>query len=140
MTKECPNCASKQVTKRGLSEGRQRYVCKSCKKTFSEHKHSQDKKDFALFLYIHSNGIRQISKILKVAPSLVLFWIKKAHEKLKELVKRRLENKRKLDIIELDEIYTYVKKNFRGCSYGLLIAEEKSVLLRLTSQARQIKR
>jgi transposase-like protein len=92
MTKEYPNCASKQVTKRGFREGSQRYVCKSCKKTFSEHKHSQGKKDFALFLYINSNGIRQISRILKVAPPLV----------------------RKLDIIELDEIYKNVKKNSQG--------------------------
>ena len=110
MTKECPNCNSGEVVKRGFRVGYQRYVCKSCKKTFSEHKHSQDKKDFALFLYMHSNGIRQISKIVKVAPSLVLYWIRKAHGRLKELIKRRGEDKRKLDVIELDEIYTYVKK------------------------------
>ena len=137
MTKQCPSCGSEQVTKRGFRKEQQRYVCKSCKKTFSEHIHTQDKKDFALFLYLNSNGIRQISRIVKVAPSLVLFWIKKAHENLKDLIKRRAESKRNLDVIELDEIYTYVKKNFTGCSYGLLIAEEKSVLLRLTSRAKQ---
>jgi len=120
MTKECPNCNSGEVVKRGFRAGYQRYVCKSCKKTFSEHKHSQEKKDFALFLYMNSNGIRQISKIVKVAPSLVLFWIRKAHERLKELIKRRGESNRKLDIIELDEIYTYVKKNLIGARMDCL--------------------
>lgn len=43
-------------------------------------------------------------------------------------------NTDKADIIELDEIYTYVKKRKKGQSYGLLILGEESVLLRLPSE------
>jgi transposase-like protein len=46
------------------------------------------KKDFALFLYLNNNGIRQLMRILKVSPLLVLCWIKKVREDLKELKKR----------------------------------------------------
>jgi hypothetical protein len=35
------------------------------------------------------------------------------------------------DVVELDEIYTFVKKNETECPFGLLILETKSVLLRL---------
>jgi hypothetical protein len=72
---------------------------------------------------------------LEVAPSLVLFWIKEAHEKLKDLIKRRLDNKRKLDVIELDEIYTYVKKKL----HRVLVWTAYSRRQKLTSQARQSK-
>jgi len=132
---ECPKCGSKNFIKNGSYEEVQRYICKGCGETFTdkEARHGKEKKDFALYLYLNNNGIRTISRILKISPSLVLRWIKKAHERLEEMFKERKEEKREADVIELDEIYTYVKKNLKGQSYGLLIAEDKSVLLRLTS-------
>jgi len=134
MVEKCPRCGSEKFVKRGLFLGKQRYKCSGCAKTFSVGVHSQAKKDFALFLYMNNNGIRAISRIVKVSPSVVLAWLKKAHEHLEYLFKIRPEKKAEVDVVELDEIYTYVKKNFKGQSYGLLIAENKSVLLRLTSE------
>ena len=56
-------------------------------------------------------GIRKIALILGASSTAVLKWIRNAHKLLQEL----LENfnplaSEKADIIELDEIYTYVKK------------------------------
>ena len=67
-----------------------------------------------------------------VSPTAVLKWIKNSHKLLTEL----LQNFNplvtdKADVIELDEIYTYVKKREIGQSYGLLILEDKSVLLHI---------
>ena len=134
MKRACPYCERKKSVKRGLSKGKQRYRCNACRRTFSDGAHSQGKKDFALLLYLNNNGIRQISRILKISPSLVLKWLKKAHKHLLELLARRGRIKREVDVIELDEIYTYVKKNFADSRYGLLIADGKSVLLRLSSE------
>ena len=100
-------------------------------------KHSKDKKDFALYLYLNNSGIRVISGILKISPSLVLRWIKKAHEHMEKMFQERKEERSGPEVIELDEIYTYVKKNLKGQSYGLLIAENKRVLLHLTSETRE---
>ncbi|MDR0724260.1 MAG: hypothetical protein LBF23_03645 [Endomicrobium sp.] len=83
MAKECPNCASRWDLEQDIKDT---YAKDVRKRLVSINTH-RIKKDFALFLYIHCNGIRQISRILKVAPSLVLFWIKKAQEKLKGLIK-----------------------------------------------------
>ncbi|GHT58468.1 hypothetical protein AGMMS49950_09870 [Endomicrobiia bacterium] len=45
---------------------------------------------------------------------------------------KKAESKGKIDEIELDEIFAYVKKKSIGCSYGLPIVGDKSVLLRLS--------
>jgi transposase-like protein len=105
----------RSISREGRFKGKQRYKCKECGKTFSEGVHSLKKKDFAIFLYINGNGIRQISRIVKVAPSVVLRWIRMAHENMRYMLKRLSEGRKKrIDEIELDEIYTYVKKTSEG--------------------------
>ena len=133
----CSNCGSKDSYKNGTVKGQQRYVCRKCKKSFGGGVHSQDKKNKAIYLYIHNMGIRHIGRICGVSSSVVINWIKKAGKKI-ELLKIEEEKKGKgeIDEIELDEIYTYVKKNLTGCSYGLLIAGKKSVLLNLKQAMR----
>jgi DNA-directed RNA polymerase subunit RPC12/RpoP len=132
MLEECAHCGSKEYVKRGKFNGKQRYKCKRCKRTFSEGVHSKTKRDFALELYLNNVGMRKIGKILKVYHSVVGNWIKKAYKNVKGKIEVAGEKRQEADIIELDEIYTYVKKNFKGQSYGLLIVEGKSVLLHLT--------
>lgn len=86
-------------------------------------------------MYLNNVGIRKIALFFGVSAPAVLKWIRNAHKLLREL----LENfnplvSDKADIIELDEIYTYVKKRKNEQSYGLLILEDKSVLLRIPSE------
>ena len=60
-------------------------------------------------------------------------WVKKAKEKLDKKLKKIEPNySQETDIIELDEIYTYVQKNKKEQSYGLLILDSKNVLLHIT--------
>ena len=33
---KCPRCGDSQINKNGITNGRQRYICKSCKRTFDE--------------------------------------------------------------------------------------------------------
>ena len=130
----CPKCGSKKVRKNGKSRGMQRMICCECGKTFpSEPKRiSKEIKQKALMMYLNNVGIRKIALIFNVSPTSVLRWIKNAHKLLMELIKNfNPLSHDKADIIELDEIYTYVKKRKKEQSYGLLILEDKSVLLHI---------
>ena len=137
MSNVCSHCGGDNFVKRGMFNGKQRYACKVCNKTFSGGVHSKDKRDFALEMYLNNVGIRKIGLFLGVYHSVVSGWIKRAHNNLLQILKTKGDKPGKEpDVIELDEIYTYVKKNLKGRSYGLLIAEGKSVLLRLTSETK----
>lgn len=125
----CSACGSQNYYKNGSVKGQKRYVCRDCGKSFGGGVHSQDKKNKAIYLYLNNTGIRKIGKMVGVSSSVVIAWIKKASEKIKLLKKQ--ESMGDVDEIELDEIFTYAKKNFIGCSYGLLIVGDKSVLLHL---------
>ena len=62
-------------------------------------------------MYLNNAGIRKIALFFGVSAPVVLRWIKNAHKLLQELSEdfNPLVSE-KADIIELDEIYTYVKK------------------------------
>ena len=131
----CPKCGSNKVRKNGKNRGTQRMICSECGKTFplKPKRISKEIKQKALIMYLNNVGIRKIALIFNISPTSVLRWIKNAHkilsEKLKEFNPLKTD---KPDIIELDEIYTYVKKRKIKHSYGLLILEEGNVLLHIT--------
>ena len=134
---ECPYCHSQHVRKNGKSRGTQRMQCMVCKKTFplNPKRHSKEDKYKAILMYLNNVGIRKIALFFGVSAPAVLRWIRNSHKLLLEL----LENFKplttdKADIIELDEIYTYVKKRVKGQSYGLLILDGESVLLHIPSE------
>lgn len=130
----CPKCGSKRVRKNGTNRGTQRMKCSECGKTFplKPKRVSKEVKQKALMMYLNNVGIRKIALIFNVSPTSVLRWIKNAHKLLMELIKNfNPLSHDKTDIIELDEIYTYVKKRKKEQLYGLLILEDKCVLLHI---------
>ena len=131
----CPYCNSTRTRKNGINRGTQRMVCNECKKTFplNPKRFSKQDKYRALMMYLNNVGIRKIALFFGVSAPAVLKWIRNAHKLLKEL----LENfnpliSDKSDIIELDEIYTYINTRKKRPQYGLLILEEESVLLHMS--------
>ena len=133
----CPHCQSNKVRKNGKNRGTQRMLCTNCGKTFPQKpkRYTKEDKYKALMMYLNNVGIRKIALFFGVSATAVLKWIKNAHVLLQEL----LANfnplvSEKADIIELDEIYTYVKKRKIEQSYGLLILDDKCVLLHLPSE------
>ena len=95
-------------------------------------KFSEETKRLALLMYLNSVGIRKTALFLEASRTTVLNWIKQKHEILKSLLEDfEPDASETADIIEMDEIYTFVKKNSAGRSFGLLSLGEKSVLLRL---------
>ena len=110
---------------------------KDCKRTFTLNKprFSKKVKYMAIQLYLNNVGIRKIAMFLNTSPVSVLRWIRNAHKILQQELQEHnpLETKQP-DIIELDEIYTYVKKRSKGQSYGLLTLDGESVLLHIPSE------
>ena len=114
---DCPRCSSCDVIKRGLKAGYQRYFCRGCERYFTDRppRFSAQTKALAVQMYLNSMGIRAIGRVLRASPASVLKWIRKEHA----LVQQRMAQDKPArcdgaDIIEMDEIYTYVKKNDSG--------------------------
>jgi hypothetical protein len=60
-------------------------------------------------------GIRAIGRVLKASPAAVLNWIRKEHARVQQQLARQSPvEAHQPDIIEMDEIYTYIQKNSAG--------------------------
>jgi hypothetical protein len=61
-------------------------------------------------MYLNNCGFRRISEILNIPLATCFTWIKKAGQIVDEIVKERKEEIEKIEILEMDELYT-----FRDC-------------------------
>ena len=154
--KICPYCGGGHINKNGNKYSKQRYICRDCKKSFSDSdnriKRNVILKELALLLYSSNVSIRSIQRTLNImyntniSISLIPKWIKSSAKLLefknKEEQKNKLNgsnNKQTINILEMDELWTYymdkdketgknVKKNSK---YGLLLTETEIKLLHL---------
>ena len=91
-------------------------------------------------MYLNNVGIRKIALLLGVSAPSVLQWIRKAGRDLAfklSAVSNAIKDDIP-DVIEMDEIFTYIKKNSTlknstGLSSGLLILGTKVVLFPIAS-------
>jgi transposase-like protein len=113
----CRHCESTDLIKRGSKGGYQRYMCRDCGRYGTDRapKFSAETKAMAIQMYMNSMGIRAIGRVLKASPATVLNWIRKEHAALQvqQAGKSPLYTGAP-DIIEMDEIYTYIQKNGTG--------------------------
>ena len=122
----CPKCKSDHSVKDGIINSRQRYLCKDCKYRYTVPFIGKpiDLKKFALILYLEGLGFRSIERIIKVSNVTVMRWIKSFGKEL-ELLRR--EDK-ELEIVEMDEMHTYIGSKKTIVGYGLLLIDlEKSL-------------
>lgn len=117
---QCPRCKSTNFCKDGIVKQRQRFKCKECNFRFTVEKIGKPdnlKRD-ALILYLEGLGFRSIGRFLKVSNVTVLNWIKSFGEKIGEL--RSVEN---IEVVEIDEMHTYIGSKKTTVGYGLLLIE-----------------
>jgi transposase-like protein len=137
MSTICNHCGSSNYINHGKYQGVQRYKCRDCKRYFSDKvkKFTYQDRMKAMDMYLNNVGIRKTARFMKASPTLILRWVKMMGQSLSANLKKASEEiKDNLpDIIEMDEIYTFVKKNKIEQSYGLLILGNKVVLLRMLS-------
>ncbi len=113
----CHGCGGTDLIKRGSKAGHQRYRCRACGRysTDSQPRFSAQTRAMAIEMYMNNMGIRAIGRVLKASPATVLTWIRKEHSALQQtLAKQPPAQPEGADIIEMDEIYTYIQKNSSG--------------------------
>jgi transposase-like protein len=139
----CKFCSSTSLVKNGKPKGVQRYLCKSCDHEQiigdKRQKYDASLKRSAVILYLEGNGFRSIARSLskifnmKIYFQTVAKWIGRAGSIVEEEVASiRTENK-EIEVVEMDELYTYIKKNKIESEYGLLLIGMNSVCLNLKS-------
>lgn len=114
--KICPHCPSKAVVRNGLSKGKQRYICKSCKKTFSDFTHSpiaNSKKPVGKWLeyakcMIMGYSIRKSAEIVNINIATAFFW----RHKILEAIKKYMGLGVVEGVVEADE--TFLRVSYKG--------------------------
>jgi transposase len=135
MSIKCKSCNSEQYVKNGYVGGKQRYKCKQCDKSFIEgdlrEKYSIEKKLKCVKMYLEGVGIRTIERLEGVANPLIIKWIRKFSKILKAKLNEVEipEDAKKIQIIELDELFSYCKKKLTKSTFGLLLIETEIKLL-----------
>lgn len=118
----CPRCTSDSVRKHGRLLERQRYFCRECHFAFTRltpRGVDKEKKRLAVEMYLEGLGFRSIARILKVSHVAILKWMKELAEKLGSVIGSEKEVK----MMELDEMWGYVKKKSTSAGSGWLLIE-----------------
>ena len=122
----CPKCAEK-VIKYGKVNGTQRRKCKDCGFQFTRMKPKGkplQMKLLAVVLYLSGMSMNSIAYLFKVSDVAVLKWLRQfAKENEREIKPKEIQ------ILELDEMWHYVKKNSEKCGYGRLTIDLGANLL-----------
>src|SRR4028118_1101407 len=133
----CPKCNNSTSCKDGKANGKQRYFCRHCSYRYTVLKRSTEKtegqKHLALKLYLEGMGFRAIGRVLGINFVTVYYWIKKWGESL-ELPKAESP----IEIVELDEIHSYVQNKKTIVGRGLLLTDlENATSILFVENARQ---
>ena len=116
---KCRHCGSERIViKTGHRDGQQKWRCKDCGKFQGEkdrrEKYSEKERKMAITLYLEGCGFRRIASILSemfekhFCYQTVILWIKKEAKKIES---SNVDAKNEIQILEMDELYTYIKKS-----------------------------
>ena len=125
---KCQHCGSEAVVKNGCSRhGRQRWLCRGCRKTCGELDHRRvepAKRANALAHSLEGVGLRATERLVGVSPNAVMNGV------LEEVAGKALAHVKpdEVEWVEADERWTYVgqKKRPAGCGGLLIVLPRKS--------------
>jgi transposase-like protein len=121
----CKFCGGKELVKNGIVLKKQRYKCKTCGKNGLEGdervKYDFVKKLKVVKMYLEGIGIRSIERLEGVPNTLIIKWIRRFSGDLKaELAAVEIPNEvKKIEILEVDELFSYVQKKVEKFTFGL---------------------
>jgi len=75
-------------------------------------------KRYALHLYLEGLGFRSIGRILGVSNVSILKWIRAFGKQAEDI-----RSERHLDVVEMDELHTYIGQKNAIAGYGLLLID-----------------
>lgn len=123
----CPRCESERLVKSGFQSKKQRYKCKECGRLFVEHSPRgvpPETKAQAIAMYLEGLGFRAIGRLLGISNVAVLKWVRSAAEALPQP-----ETPAFVDVLELDELWHFVKKRQSNSGCGLRLTVNDAPLL-----------
>ncbi len=131
---KCPKCKDGTCVKDGIVREKQRWRCRACTYRHTVQQRGTDVriKRQALELYLEGLGFRSIGRILKVSHVAVYNWIKAHGKKIDTL-----RSQDKVEIVEIDEMHTYIgsKKTIAGSGLLLIALGESSSSACLAGEA-----
>ena len=134
---KCPHCNQTNNRKNGfVNGGKQRYYCKACGKNFTKHKrrgYSLHMRMQAFAMLKEGLGFRAVGRVLGISNVTVLKWVRSAGKDLKVWYDQQIwrEYDKEVPVVEVDEVWHYIKKNSSSCGYGLLFVVDPESSSRL---------
>ena len=136
----CKECGCGSYVKNGFVQETQRYRCKKCGCNFIEGdkrlKYGSRDHLKVIKLYLENCGIRSIERITGIRNSQISKWIENTASYIRRqlrLSERKIKDIQDIEIMELDELCTFVKKDQKmeenTSSYGLLLIDQQIKLL-----------
>ena len=115
----CKRCGSTKHIKNGLMRGKQRYLCKECGLAFTDTP-ARGKplalKAAAVLLYVSGLSMNHTAKLLGVSTPTVQAWL----EQFAQAYAQKPEPEGRAVIVELDEMWHYLKKSPTSSGSGRL--------------------
>lgn len=115
----CKRCGSEEQVKNGLMRGKQRYRCKACGLNFTAtppRGMPLRVKVTAVLLYLSGLSMNRTAKLLGVSTPTVMTWI----ERFAEVYAQKPEPEGRAVVVELDEMWHYLKKSGTSSGSGRL--------------------
>ena len=137
MTSKCKHCGNEKRVRNGYVKDKQRWKCKGCGKTYREgdlrEKYTNEQRLRVIKWYLEGVGIMSIERMEGVPNPLIIKWIRKFSKILRSHLNevKIPDDAKKIQIIELDELFSYCKKNLTKSMYGLLLIGTEIKLLTL---------
>ena len=112
----CPHCNSKYIVKNGKNKDKQRYKCKSCRKSFILETNTPiyySKKDISIWIQyleclLGQNSLKDCAEKCKISVSTAFFWRHRILDAIREITNKQVLK----DKIQCDE--TYFNESFKG--------------------------
>src|SRR3954467_5644452 len=115
----CKGCGSGEHVKNGLMRGKQRYLCKACGLNFTATPAPGTPlamKAAAVLLYVSGLSMNRTGKLLGVSTPTVQAWL----EQFAKAYAQKPEPEGRAVVIELDEMWHYLKKSPGSSGFGRL--------------------
>ena len=119
MALRCKGCGGEEHVKNGLMRGKQRYRCKACGLNFTDTPPRGlplALKATAVLLYVSGLSMNRTAKLLGVSTPSVQAWI----EQFAQAYAQKPEPEGRALVIELDEMWHYLKKSRASSGSGRL--------------------
>ena len=133
---KCKRCGSMKVKKNGKREGKQCYLCQKCRHQFISQfgRHTQWEEKMAVSLYAAGLSFRTIAALFCVHNSTIYRWIR-------DYAKANYQKPHPKGeiVVELDELFHFIKSKKTNVGYGKHIVEQLDSLLTgnvVTAQAK----